>query len=203
MDSGLEDGVNNFLKRYDIQKLSSQYMFQAPLTRKEMFKLYQENMHKNNGAVGKVIIAETLKWAFFNDRRYLAIFLKNLDKNSDANVRAIARSGFQLALAGKIAGAIRKITEIKGVGGVTAGKILMFAYPKLFGMYDQFNGKAVFNLKVNGRPYFKKSNPNDLTPKQYSEEFERYTNVLRAIGSRLNLTPAEVDMGLFRLGRGY
>lgn len=203
MDSGLEEGVANFLKRYDLKKLSSQYMFQAPLTRKEMFKLYQQGLHKDNGAVGKGIIAETLKWAFFNDRRYLAIFLKNLDKNSDTNVRAIARSGFQLALAGEIAGAIQKISELKGIGGVTAGKILMFAYPKLFGMYDQFNGKAIFSLKVNGRPYFKKSNPNSLTPKQYSEEFEKYTHILRLIGKRLKLTPAEVDMGLFRLGRGY
>lgn len=203
MDGGLEAGINNFLKKHDIKKLSSHYMFQAPLTRKEMFKLYQKNMHKNNGAIDKGIIAGTLKWAFYNDRRYLTIFLKNLDKNSDANVRAITRSGFQLALAGKIADAIRKISEIKGIGGVTAGKILMFAYPKLFGMYDQFNGKAIFNLKVNGKPYFTKSNPNDLTPKQYSEEFEKYIHLLRLVGKRLKLIPAEVDMGLFRLGRGY
>jgi len=178
-------------------------MFQAPESRYEMVKLFRENYKKNNGALDKSIIKRTLRWAFFNDRRYLGIFLKNVDKEDDAHVKKITKEGLQLAKEGRIKEAIRKLTEIKGVGNVTASKLLMFTFPDLFGMYDQFNGKAIYNLKVGGKPYFKASNPNNLTKKQYAEEFEKYTYVIREIAKMLKMKPMEVDMALFRMGRGY
>ncbi len=196
MDKSVIDGINIFLKKYDLWKFRKAYKFEASKTRSDMYKLFRGK------AVGKKIIAETLKWAFHNDRRYLGNFLGNLDKNKEKDVRKTTKEGLKLAKQGRIADAIQKIAEIRGVGGVTASKILMFAMPKHFGMYDQFNGKAAHNLKVKGRAYFKKANPNQLTKKQYAGEFERYTKVLRAIGKKLRMSPADVDMALFRLGRG-
>lgn len=203
MENIKEKDVRAFLAKHDLVKLKKEYKFEAPKTRIEMFKTYQETLKKCNGAIGKSLISETLKWAFHNDRRYLGSFLKYLSQNSEIDVKTITKIAFNLARNNQIAAAIRKLNEIKGVGGVTAGKILMFAMPKNFGMYDQFNGKAIYKFKIGGNHFFKKSNPNDLTKKQYAEEFEKYTLLIHAIGKRLKLMPAEVDMALFRLGRGY
>lgn len=197
MDKAVIDGINAFLKKYDLGKFRKEYKFEAPKARNDMYKLFRGR------TVGKKIIAEILKWAFHNDRRYLGSFLRNLDKNKENDVKKIIKEGLKLAKQGRIAEAIQKIAEIKGVGGVTASKILMFAMPKQFGMYDQFNGKAIYNLKVKGRAYFKKANPNQLTKKQYAEEFAKYTEILRIIGKKLRMGPADVDMALFRLGRGH
>ncbi len=203
MEKEVIEGIKNFLKKYDLKWYKERYMFQAPESRYEMVKLFRESYKKNNEALDKNIIKRTLRWAFFNDRRYLGIFLKNVDKESESKIKEITREGLQLAKEGKIKEAVRKLIEIKGVGNVTASKLLMFTFPNLFGMYDQFNGKAIYNLKVGGKPYFKASNPNKLTKKQFAEEFEKYTYVLREIAKILKMKPMEVDMALFRMGRGY
>jgi hypothetical protein len=203
MENEVIKGIKDFLKKYDLKWYKEHYIFQAPESRYEMVKLFRESYEKNNGALDKSIIKRTLRWAFFNDRRYLSNFLRNVDSESESKIKEVTKEGLRLAKEGKIKEAIRKLIEIKGVGNVTASKLLMFTFPNLFGMYDQFNGKAIYNLKVNGKPYFKESNPNKLTKKQYAEEFEKYTYVIREIAKILKMKPMEVDMALFRLGRGY
>ncbi len=203
MEEASEKDIKEFLAKHNLTQLRKDYHFEAPKTRADMFKLYRLMLKKNNGTIGRQMIAETLKWAFYNDRRYLQNFLKYLAQNSEADVKSVTKTAFDMAKSNKIASAIRKLNEIKGVGSITSGKILMFAMPREFGMYDQFNGKAIYKFKNKRMHYFKKSNPNELTKKQYAEEFEKYTWLIRAIGKRSGLMPAEVDMALFRLGRGY
>lgn len=203
MEKEVVKGIKNFLKKYDLKWYRKHYMFQAPKSRDDMVNMYKKSYKKNNGALDKKVLEETLKWAFFNDRRFLGIFLKNLGKEKENDVKKITKEGLKLAKEGKIKEAIKTLTKIKGIGNVTASKILMFSFPDLFGMYDQFNGKAIYNLKVNGKPYFKASDPNKLTNKQYAEEFEKYTYILRKIAKILKMKPMDVDMALFRMGRGY
>jgi len=167
-----------------------------------MFKLYKSELKKHRG-VSKKAIAEMLKWAFWNDRRFLAIFLKNLDTNSDKLVIETTKKALQQALKDEIADSIKTLTSLKGIGNVSATKILMFSYPNKFGMLDQFNSKAIYALKVKGKRYFAKSDANKYTNKQFQEAFEKYTIVLREIGKRKKMRPADVDMALFRIGRGY
>lgn len=207
MEKEVVEGIKSFLKKYDLPEMRKKYKFEAPKSRKEMYRLFK-------GDIAKTEIKELLRWAFHNDRRFLSTFLKNLKKNSSSKVKRLTSKGLKQALDGNIAEAIGTLTDIKGVGVVTASKILMFSKPGKFGMYDQFNGKAIYKLKVKGRRYFKMADPNKLTDKQYCEEFEKYTHVLRKMCSLLNKAgkhcdsrkkwkPADIDMALFRLGRGH
>ncbi|MBD3259554.1 hypothetical protein GF371_02875 [Candidatus Woesearchaeota archaeon] len=210
MEKEVIDGIKKFLKKYNLPEMRKKYTFQAPKKREQMYKLFK-------GSIGKKKLEELLRWAFYNDRRFLGMFLKNLKKNNEADVKKKTKEALDLALSGRkgnIAKSIQTLTKIKGIGGVSASKILMFARPDKFGMLDQFNGKAIHKLKVKGKAYFKKADPNKLTPKQYSEEFEKYTHVIREMCSLLNKArkcykqgrkwkPADIDMALFRIGRGH
>ena len=102
MEKEVSDGIKAFLKGHDLRKYKKNYMFQAPESRYEMVRLFRESYKKNNGSLDKSTIKRVLGWAFFNDRRFLWVFLKNLDKESESSIKKITEEGLKLAKEGKI-----------------------------------------------------------------------------------------------------
>jgi hypothetical protein len=84
--------------------------------------------------------------------------------------------------------AIERLTDIKGVGVASASAILAVYNPWKYAVIDR---KAVKQLN--------KHDWNKVTVKDYnkSESYGLYLTVIEKLAEQLNLTPREIDQGLF------
>lgn len=107
-------------------------------------------------------------------------------KSGIEGIKAVTTEAIRLARENQIQKSVEKLSQLHGVKTRVASAILAFYDPEKFGVVDVLAWKALY-----------KQSKNDFEPQDYV----KYLEDIRKIAGECNMTPRNVDLALWQIGR--